>query len=181
MAVKMKIKKKKYDQTDFSKTVVKSDLETFAMKMHERLVSATKIVEGDTDNIDTHILKSVLSDYPSIYSWAIIENILIQNIHAREQEKFDNKMKIWFDEYSNLEGNEKATQKKLDAAIYVENKDEIDKDKTELRELRYKCDVSAGMVKVWVNTINALQSISKQVVSEMELSKLGFKKQRRDE
>lgn len=170
---KLKVKKTRYDDTDYSKIVEETSLEDFAVKMHKRLVKATKVIKQDEDKIDSHSIKNLLADYPSLFSWAMVENRLIKQKFQEEQEAYDNKMKLWYDEYS--EQMPKATQKAIDAAIYKDKTEELDKIKKSLREFDAKSKIASDLVSVWQSTVHTLQSLSKQVSLEMELSKMRHK------
>jgi len=165
---------KKYDAEDFSKNLDDLDLETFAIGMHKRLVSVAKVIKEDTGHVDPHEVKRLLADYPSLYSWAIVEYRLIDARYNEEKEKFDFKMKEWFDEMSNAM-EEKATQKAIDAAIYKEYKEEIDGFKKEIRDLEAKSKVALGMLEVWKAGVHTAQSLSKHIALDLELSKIRHK------
>lgn len=173
MILKDKKKKKVLNTDNFAKLTKILELEDFAIENHKRLVTNTKILKNEIQ-IDNHMLKKVLAEYPGMYGWAIVENILIHKIYDEKNEVYENKMKVWFDLVSSRKGFEKASQKKVDVTIYSEHPARIDEMKAEIRDLKYKCDISAGMVKVWANAINSLQSLSKQVVEEMAMTRIGL-------
>jgi len=170
-----KIKVKKYDATDFSKILDEVSVEDFAIRMHKRLVTATRVLKNgeDADQVDSHAVKKLLADYPSLYSWAMVEARLIKTKFELAQEEFESQMKIWFGEYSESMGKE--TQKAIDAAIYADNMKKIDSEKKKLKELEAKQKISQDLVSVWQATVHTLQSLSKQVSIEIELSKMRHK------
>lgn len=171
------IVKKKIDDScieDYSKNMFFLNLEEFAIGSHKRLVKSTKIINGNDDDIDLNLLQNVLAKFPALYSWALVEHILIKKLVEDDVELFEDKMKIWFNEYSEKPENIKikATQKAIDAQIYKDHKDEIDKCKNKIRDLKYKLEVSTAMSKVWGQTITSLQSVNKRVCSEAELTRM---------
>ena len=55
--------------------------------------------------------------------------------------------------------------------MYMIHKDDIDEWKRNMRQMESKVNIAAGMVKVWSNTINSIQSLSKNLTTEIEAAK----------
>lgn len=161
-----KKEREEFDSTDFTKLVDRLDSTKFAIGMHKRLSEETKITIDEKHQFDMTDINRILSRYPQYFSWALVESELIKEAVSKIKDDYED----WYNEKYNeiSQGmDKKATIKSIEAVIQQTHKDEMRQWKDKLRDLETKVAISSGMVKVWGNAINSLQSLSKNITVEM--------------
>ena len=161
-----KKEREEFDSKDFTKLVDKLDSTQFAIGMHQRLSEETKITIDEKHEFDMTDINRILSRYPQYYSWAMVESELIKEAVSKIKDDYED----WYNEKYNeiSQGmDKKATIKAIEAIMQQTHKDEMKQWKDTLRSLETKVAVATGMVKVWGNAINSLQSLSKNITVEM--------------
>lgn len=161
-----KKEREEFDSSDFTKLVDKLDSTKFATEMHKRLSEETKITIDEKHEFDMVDINRILSRYPQYFSWALVECELIKEAVGKIKDDYED----WYNEKYNeiSQGmDKKATIKAIEAQMQQTHKEEMRKWKDTLRSLDTKVAVATGMVKVWGNAINSLQSLSKNITVEM--------------
>lgn len=168
---------KKYDidgYNDILKDAYEMDLIEYAMNMHNDLYSATMLLKGNRSNYKISDVNGLLVKYPSRYSWALVVYEILKNELDELEENFENQKKIWYKEIEeNIES--KATVKTIESIMYNNKKVDIDKINKEIRHLSSKVSIANGIVKVWSSSNGVLQSLSKNLVAELDMSKMRLK------
>jgi len=182
------------NNSDFTK-LMGLDVQEFGCRMHDRVVEETTIM-SDKSQLDISDINRILSRYPRYFSWVIVESEVLNEQYEREKRKFEDWYKMKYMEASNtLPG--KPTIAMVEANLVRICQTEVLEEhrrlndegvsESEIKEmLKYaglsgkqnllgeyqaKVNMAKGMVKVWSNTISSLQSLSKNITTELELVK----------
>lgn len=143
------------------------------MRCHKELKEATILLKGEKGSYRLSDVNDLLVNYPSNFAWSIIAAELLKAHLEEIKDQFASKEKLW---YKEAEAKlEKATVKAIEAEMYSENADEIDSEKSSIRDMESKVAIAQGMVKVWGNAVNTMQSLSKNIVAEIEMAKSRLK------
>ena len=183
------------DNSDFTKLMDKLDVVEFGVQMHKRVVDETSIM-SDKSQLDMSDINRILARYPRYFSWIIVEAEVLNERYEREKRKFEDWYKMKYMEASNsLPG--KPTIAMIEANLVRLCQEEVLSEHRMLNEeghseeeislmLKYiglsgrqnllgeyqaKVNIAKGFVKVWANTISSLQSLSKNIATELELVK----------
>ena len=150
------------------------DLVDYAMRMHNDLHKATMLIKGSRNNYKISEVNELLVKYPSRYSWSIVVYEILKSELEEIEEKFENDKKIWYKETEEtIEG--KATVKTIESLMYNNKKAYIDEANEKIRNLSSKVAVANGIMKVWSSSNGVLQSLSKNLVAELDMSKMRIK------
>jgi len=158
------------EMTDFSKVLPEMTTHQFAMKIHEEVVRDTKIVMNEKSQFDMADINRILSQYPSKYAWIIVIGELINETFEKEEDEYNDWYSAKYIEASEMLAG-KPTIDRIKAEMVAKFGPEITERKNKVRDLRTKANIAKGMVRVWGNAINSLQSLSKNIAIEMEMIK----------
>lgn len=189
------LKEKTIDRSDFSKLTHLST-HKFGIEMHKRIVEETEILQNEKSVFDMGDVNRILVNYPRYFSWVIVEAEMINEAYEKAEREYEDWYKSKYTEASNMivgkstinmiEANVvkmcKQEKIKLHRRLNEEghSEDEINKllryegldgKRDYVLELKSKANIAKGMVKVWGNAINSLQSLSKNMTAEIELLK----------
>jgi len=150
------------------------NLTEYAMKMHKDLYEATILVKSTKNNYKISEVNELLVNYPSRYSWSVVVHEILKAELEELEEEFENNKKIWYIEAEKeIEG--KATVKSIESLMYTNNKAKIDKTNSLIRDLSSKVAIANGIMKVWSASNGVLQSLSKNLVAELDMAKIRLK------
>ncbi len=147
-----------------------SNLE-YAVERHGHLFETTKLIKGERSSYSLGDVNELLAKYPGNYGWAIIEHEILRAELEAMKDEYEGITKTWYADAEGTIDEKKPTVKAIEAHMYMCNKDDVDKWKKKLRDMESKVNIASGMVKVWSNTINSIQSLSKNMTTEIEMSK----------
>lgn len=193
MAFQMKERKGEIDTTDFTKLVDVLDTDEFSKKLWERLVEQTEILINEKDGLDINSVNHILANYAKHHSWLITEEQRYIAMLDKTELVFDEWYKSKYAQASREVP--KNTAANIDAKIVEICKEEMegmikrykregltDKEVVEktkyqgwkghkmyIIELKAKTNMIKGFVKVWDKEVNALQTLSKNITSEMDI------------
>jgi hypothetical protein len=153
--------------------VKKLSLAEYGILCHREIKDATMLLKGEKGSYKISDINDLLVKYPSNFAWSIIAAELLRANLEEIKDDFASKGKVWYKEAESK--LEKATVKAIEAEIYSEHGDDVDSANKLIRDMESKVNIAQGMVKVWGNGVNILQSLSKNVVSELESAKSRLK------
>ena len=189
------LKEKEIDRSDFSK-LLNLSTNKFGVEMHRRIVAETQILQNEKSVFDMADVNRILVNYPRYFSWVIVEAEMINEAYEKADREYEDWYKSKYTEASNHlagkptinmieakvvqmckhEKNER--HRKLNEDGYSEDAinemlryEGLDGRRDYVLELKSKANIAKGMVKVWANAINSLQSLSKNMTAEIELLK----------
>ena len=131
----------------------------------------TKLIKGERSSYSLHDVNELLVKYPGNYGWALIEHEILRAELEAMTDEFDGLQKSWYGDAEISMDEKKPTVKAIEAHMYMIHKDDIDEWKNNIRQMTSKVNIASGMVKVWSNTINSIQSLSKNLTTEIEAAK----------
>lgn len=183
------------DTTDFTKLVDVLDTNTFGKKLWERLVEQTEILINEKDGMSLESINGILAKYAKHHSWLIVEQERFNEMVDLTELAFDQWYKLKYAQASNSVA--KNTAANIEARIVEMCAEELDDTRGVLQEeglsegeiskklefqgwggrkkyiigLKTKANMIKGFVKVWDKEVNALQTLSKNITADMELTK----------
>lgn len=148
-------------------------LHEYAMQCHNELKAATFLLKGEKGSYKLSDVNDLLVKYPGNFAWSIIAAELLRAELEEMKDQISSKEKTWYKEAESQ--LEKATVKAIESQMYIDHTEEIDESKKAVRDMESKVAIAAGMVKVWGNAVNTIQSLSKNLVSEIDMAKMRLK------
>jgi hypothetical protein len=185
-----------FDNGDFTKLIDVMDSHRFGVEMHKRIVEETRIVMNEQSQFDMNDISRILAQYPRYFSWIIVEAEVLNEKFLKEERDFNTWYKMKYMDASDAMAG-KTTINAIEAKVVqlcavekremhkklnLDGKSEaeiaeilkyegLDGRQNKVMEYQTKANMAKGMVKVWANAINSLQSLSKNIVTEAELIK----------
>lgn len=159
---------------NFAEVCMELSSSEFAMKMHMELVDATKIILNEKHSFDMTDINNVLAKYAGKFSWAIVQAELIKEKASILEDNYEDWFSQRYVEASQTFAEKKPTIDMIKSKVVAMFGEELKKKREQLINLKTKANIAAGIVKVWANEINALQSLSKNINAEIEVAKRGL-------
>lgn len=182
------------NREDFTKLVDVLDTDKFGKELWQRLVDQTEIIINEKGEMDINSINEILAKYAKYHGWLIIEQERFIEMLDKTEIAFD----MWYKEkYAEASRSvAKNTAANIEARVVEMCKEEathayetlVNEEgltpeeakhklrfqgwggrKTYIIELKAKTNMIKGFVKIWEKEVNALQTLSKNITSEMEI------------
>lgn len=164
------IPKEEWDGDDFTK-ILNWPTDDFAKALMERIIKETKIVQNERHEFDFTDINRILSRYPQYFAWVIVEAERISEIADRAKDDYEDWYRIKYMEAQGRLTGSKFTIETIKAEIVNRQEKELRERRDEVRSLEAKANMAKGLVKVWGNAINSLQSLNRNLTMEYEMMK----------
>jgi len=160
----------KWDGNDFTK-ILEWSTDSFSKVLMERIVRETEIIKEERSEFDMTDINRILARYPQYYAWVVIEAERISEVVGKAKDEYEDWYRIKYMEAQSRMPEKKPTIDAIKAEIVNRHEKELAERRDIIRSLEAKSNMVKGLVKVWGNAINSLQSLSRNISVEFEMMK----------